>query len=117
VPPAARDPVTSLQPWPLPAAQPKIPPAHNITITAPEFSLISRRVLSLLCVVVPAFAAVLPATPSQAQSALATQVARPVALPDISIGSPKAQVTITEYASMSCPHCAAWGENVFPMLR
>jgi len=79
--------------------------------------LISRRVLSLLCVVVPACAAVLPATPSQAQNALATQVARPVALPDISIGSPKAQVTITEYASMSCPHCAAWGENVFPMLR
>ncbi len=32
---------------------------------------------------------------------------------DISIGSPKAQVTITEYASMSGPHCAAWGENVF----
>lgn len=82
-----------------------------------SFSLISRRVVSLLCVVVPAFAAVLPATPSQAQSALAAEVAKPVALPDISIGSPKAQVTITEYASMSCPHCAAWGENVFPMLR
>jgi protein-disulfide isomerase len=44
-------------------------------------------------------------------------VAQPVSLPDISIGSPKASVTITEYASMSCPHCAAWGENVFPMLR
>ena len=29
----------------------------------------------------------------------------------------KAPVTITEYASMSCPHCAAFGENVFPMLR
>ena len=28
-----------------------------------------------------------------------------------------ARSTITEYASMSCPHCAAWGENVFPMLR
>ena len=26
-------------------------------------------------------------------------------------------MTITEYASMSCPHCAAFGENVFPMLR
>ena len=29
----------------------------------------------------------------------------------------KAPMTITEYASMSCPHCAAFGENVFPMLR
>jgi protein-disulfide isomerase len=79
--------------------------------------LISRRVLLLLCVVVSAFAVALPATPSAAQSALAADVAKPVALPDISIGSPKAQVTITEYASMTCPHCAAWGENVFPMLR
>jgi protein-disulfide isomerase len=68
------------------------------------------------------FALVLVATLStagaaRAQDALAAQVARPVSLPDISIGSPKARVTITEYASMSCPHCAAWGENVFPMLR
>jgi protein-disulfide isomerase len=33
------------------------------------------------------------------------------------IGSAKAPVTITEYASMSCSHCASFGENVFPMLR
>jgi protein-disulfide isomerase len=52
-----------------------------------------------------------------AQSATAAAVAKPVSLPDIAIGSPKAPVTITEYASMSCPHCAAFGENVFPMLR
>jgi protein-disulfide isomerase len=52
-----------------------------------------------------------------AQSAIAAAVAKPVSLPDIAIGSPKAPVTITEYASMSCPHCAAFGENVFPMLR
>ena len=52
-----------------------------------------------------------------AQSAVAAQVAKPVSLPDIAIGSAKARVTITEYASMSCPHCAAFSENVFPMLR
>src|SRR5229473_5962007 len=54
---------------------------------------------------------------AMAQSAIAAAVAKPVSLPDISIGSAKAPVTITEYASMSCPHCAAFGENVFPMLR
>jgi len=60
----------------------------------------------------------LPLTgPAMAQSAIAAQVAKPVSLPDIAIGSAKARVTITEYASMSCPHCAAFGENVFPMLR
>jgi protein-disulfide isomerase len=52
-----------------------------------------------------------------AQSEIAAAVTKPVSLPDIAIGSPKAPVTITEYASMSCPHCAAFGENVFPMLR
>nr|WP_249166374.1 DsbA family protein [Bradyrhizobium sp. JYMT SZCCT0428] len=55
--------------------------------------------------------------PAVAQSAMAAAVAKPVSLPDIAIGSPKAPVTITEYASMSCSHCAAFGENVFPMLR
>ncbi len=54
---------------------------------------------------------------ASAQSAIAAAVAKPVSLPDIAIGSPKAPITITEYASMSCPHCAAFGENVFPMLR
>lgn len=56
-------------------------------------------------------------TPAIAQTAIAAAVARPVSLPDIAIGSEKAPVTITEYSSMSCPHCAAFGQNVFPMLR
>jgi protein-disulfide isomerase len=51
-----------------------------------------------------------------AQSAIAAAVAKPVSLPDIAIGSAKAPITLTEYSSMSCPHCAAFGQNVFPML-
>jgi len=79
--------------------------------------MIDHRTLCMVFSVAVALIAGLPAMPARAQSALAAQVAKPVTLPDISIGSPKAPVTITEYASMSCPHCAAWGENVFPMLR
>jgi len=56
-------------------------------------------------------------SPASGQSAIAAAVAKPMSLPDIVIGSPTAPLTITEYASMSCPHCAAFGENVFPMLR
>ena len=52
-----------------------------------------------------------------AQHAIAGQVAKPVSLPDMALGRANAPVTITEYSSMSCPHCAAFGENVFPMLR
>ena len=75
------------------------------------------RVFPLLCLFLVALGDIALVVPARAQSALAAQVAKPVSLPDIVIGSPKATVTITEYASMSCPHCAAWGENVFPMLR
>jgi len=64
-----------------------------------------------------AFASLAFASSATAQSAIAASVAKPVSLPDIAIGSAKAPVTITEYSSMSCPHCAAFGQNVFPMLR
>jgi protein-disulfide isomerase len=75
------------------------------------------RALSFAGLVAAALSPLPIAGPAVAQSAIAAQVAKPVSLPDIAIGSPKAPVTITEYASMSCPHCAAFGENVFPMLR
>lgn len=78
---------------------------------------VSRRALALLCFALAACVGVCLGSPARAQSALAAQLAKPGALPDVTIGSPKAKVIITEYASMSCPHCAAWGENVFPMLR
>ena len=60
-----------------------------------------------------------PAIPSTAlaQSAIAAAVTKPVSLPDMAIGSATAPITITEYSSMTCPHCAAFGQNVFPMLR
>jgi protein-disulfide isomerase len=64
-----------------------------------------------------AFATVHLAGEATAQSATAALVARPVSLPDMALGPAKAPVTITEYASMSCSHCAAFEENVFPMLR
>ena len=64
-----------------------------------------------------AFASPAVPTAALAQSAIAVAVAKPVSLPDMAIGSEKAPITITEYSSMSCPHCAAFGQNVFPMLR
>ncbi len=32
----------------------------------------------------------------------------PGLLPDMTLGNPNAPVTVTEYASAACPHCAAW---------
>lgn len=54
---------------------------------------------------------------AMAQSARAALVAKPVSLPDMALGPAKASVTIVEYASMTCPHCAAFEQNVFPMLK
>ena len=36
---------------------------------------------------------------------------------DVILGSAKAPVTIIEYASMTCPHCAHFSETTFPELR
>ena len=47
----------------------------------------------------------------------ATDVAKPQSLPDMALGPADAKVTITEYASMTCPHCAAFNEQVFPKIK
>jgi len=54
-------------------------------------------------------------TEAMAQSA--ADVAKPQSLPDMAIGPANAAVTITEYASMTCPHCANFNEAVFPKLK
>lgn len=52
-----------------------------------------------------------------AQNATAADVAKPVSLPDMALGPKDAAVTITEYASMTCPHCARFAEDVFPKIK
>src|SRR5262245_39992991 len=54
-------------------------------------------------------------TESMAQSA--ADVAKPVSLPDMALGPANATVTVTEFASMTCPHCAAFTEKVFPKIK
>jgi len=40
-----------------------------------------------------------------------------IALGDMAIGEPEAKVTIIEYASFSCPHCANFHADVLPRLQ
>ena len=47
----------------------------------------------------------------------AADVAKPQSLPDMALGPANAAVTITEYASMTCSHCAAFTETVFPKIK
>jgi protein-disulfide isomerase len=44
----------------------------------------------------------------------------PLATPepgDMTLGNPKAKVTVIQYASASCPHCAAFNNDVFPAFK
>jgi len=45
------------------------------------------------------------------------ELMKPDALPDMTIGDAKAPVTVIEYASMTCPHCAHFDEVTFPELK
>jgi protein-disulfide isomerase len=54
---------------------------------------------------------------ADAMAQSASDVAKPVSLPDMALGPANASVTITEFASMTCPHCAAFNEAVFPKIK
>jgi protein-disulfide isomerase len=54
---------------------------------------------------------------AEAMAQSASDVAKPVSLPDMALGPANASVTITEFASMTCPHCAAFNETVFPKIK
>lgn len=47
----------------------------------------------------------------------ADDVAEPVSLPQMALGPADAAVTVTEFASITCPHCAAFNENTFPRIK
>jgi protein-disulfide isomerase len=57
------------------------------------------------------------ATPPPADAKLLAELAKPGPAGDIVLGSDKAPVTVIEYASMTCPHCAHFSETTFPELK
>ncbi len=64
-----------------------------------------------------------PATPAAVQVPEAqgtvdmAQLLKPGALPEKQLGKDDAKVTIIEYASMTCPHCAHFHETTLPELK
>jgi protein-disulfide isomerase len=55
--------------------------------------------------------------PAQAQEATPADLMKPGPLGDMVLGDDKAPVTIIEYASMTCPHCAAFHAQTYPELK
>jgi len=54
---------------------------------------------------------------ADAMAQSASDVAKPQSLPDMALGPATSPVTITEYASMTCGHCANFNETVFPKIK
>jgi protein-disulfide isomerase len=75
------------------------------------------RLAALSLLALSAVSATLPARADKVQTQTMSLLAKPPALPDMALGKDKAPITIIEYSSLTCPHCAAFEENVFPMLR
>jgi protein-disulfide isomerase len=58
-----------------------------------------------------------PARAQQGKDISPEELMRPGPLPEQVLGSPDAPVTIVEYASMTCPHCATFHEKTYPELK
>jgi protein-disulfide isomerase len=55
--------------------------------------------------------------PAAAQSATAAELMVPPPIGDRVLGKDDAPVTVIEYASMTCPHCAHFAETTYPELK
>jgi protein-disulfide isomerase len=75
----------------------------------------SRRPLLIMALVL--LAPVVAASASGSDSALARQSLAPVTAADRSIGRADAPVTVIEYASFACHHCADWHQFVYPGFK
>ncbi|MGE0626459.1 MAG: DsbA family protein [Hyphomicrobiaceae bacterium] len=45
------------------------------------------------------------------------ELMKPGELKEMTLGNPDAKVTIVEYASLTCPHCASFHKNIYPELK
>jgi protein-disulfide isomerase len=57
------------------------------------------------------------AAPAASATGMAQQPVAPVSAADRAIGRADAPVTVIEYASFSCHHCADWHELVWPVFK
>ena len=79
--------------------------------------MITRRQALELLGTAAATALVLTSLPALAQNVAPADLAVPGPLGDVALGPADAKVTIIEYASMTCPHCANFHTKVLPELK
>jgi protein-disulfide isomerase len=79
--------------------------------------MITRREALVRLGSVAGTAILLQSFPALAQAVSPQDLAKPGPLGDVALGSKDAKVTIIEYASLTCSHCAAFHEKTFPELK
>jgi protein-disulfide isomerase len=77
----------------------------------------NRREFVVSTAALIAAAALLGSAPLALADPTPEELMRPGPLPDIVLGKQDAPVTIVEYASMTCPHCAHFSKTTFPDLK
>ncbi|HWK37873.1 MAG TPA: DsbA family protein [Hyphomicrobium sp.] len=88
-------------------------------ISSGRFELARRAVLTAICAGAVGAALALPlAAQSRGPSEVpVAELMKPVGLPDLALGADDAKVTVVEYASMTCGHCAHFTTDVFPEFK
>jgi protein-disulfide isomerase len=88
-----------------------------------EFKVITRRTLLIgassfaMITALGGLEALIEAQPAAAQNIPPMELLVPPPLGDRVLGKDDAPVTIVEYASMTCPHCAHFHETTYPELK
>ena len=77
----------------------------------------SRRSLLILTLALVMTAPVTGLSPTRARAAVAGQTPPAISVTDRSIGRADAPVTVIEYASFACNHCADWHRFVYPAFK
>ncbi len=77
--------------------------------------LASTATFALVALAAPSFT--LEAFAQRADMVDVAELMKEGPLPEKGEGDPKAKVTIVEYLSMTCPHCAHFHATTYPMLK
>ena len=94
----------------------RIEPLRSFQVITRRNLLVGASVVALI-VAVGGVEALLDAQPAAAQSVTEAELLVPPPLGDRTLGKDDAPVTVVEYASMTCPHCAHFHETTYPELK